>query len=170
MFELRKLSPQAVPAALEKAQRYRLLNKPWEAESICRDVLAVDSENQEARITLVLALTDQFDRRESATVSVAREALAGLKGGYEGAYYSGVICERWARAQLRQKTAGYMALDWLREAMEWYEKAQALQPAGIEDAVLRWNACVRLIERYGLKPRAGEGHLPADSDPDVPLR
>ena len=37
-----------MPAALEKALRYRLLNEPVEAESICRDVLEVDPDNQAA--------------------------------------------------------------------------------------------------------------------------
>ena len=60
-FELKTLSPEAVPAALEKAERYRLLNEPGEAESICRDALEVDPDNQEALVTLLLALTDQFD-------------------------------------------------------------------------------------------------------------
>ena len=39
MFELERISIDAVPAALEKAERYRLLNEPLMAESICLDVL-----------------------------------------------------------------------------------------------------------------------------------
>ena len=61
MFELKRLSDEAIPAALEKALRYRLLNKPAEAESICRDVLQIDPENQEALVVLLLALTDRLD-------------------------------------------------------------------------------------------------------------
>ena len=60
-FELKTLSPEAVPRALEKAERYRLLNEPGEAESICLDALDVEPDNQEALVTLLLALTDQFD-------------------------------------------------------------------------------------------------------------
>ena len=41
MFELKRLSADAIPAALEKALRYRLLNDPAEAESICHDVLRI---------------------------------------------------------------------------------------------------------------------------------
>jgi hypothetical protein len=170
MFQLKKLSREAVPAALEKAERYRLLNEPWQAESICRDVLTAEPENQRARIILLLALTDQFGRRRSANVKMAREALDGLAGEYERAYYAGVISERWAKAQLKEHTMAHVAYDWLVEAMEWYEKARAIHPPGAEDAVLRWNACVRLIERHGLRPRDGEGGLPTDSDHDVPLR
>ena len=48
---------------LEKALRYRLLNEPLEAESICLDVLQAEPANQEALVTLVLARTDLFDER-----------------------------------------------------------------------------------------------------------
>jgi len=62
MFELKHLSPEAIPAALEKALRYRLLNEPAEAESICHDVLTIDPENQEALVMLLLAITDRFGK------------------------------------------------------------------------------------------------------------
>ena len=55
MFELKRLSEEAIPAALEKATRYRLLNEPAEAESICHDVLQIDPENQQALVVLLLA-------------------------------------------------------------------------------------------------------------------
>jgi len=50
MAELKRLHKDAIPAALEKAERYRLLNEPGEAESICLDILAVDPDNQRALI------------------------------------------------------------------------------------------------------------------------
>ena len=55
MSELKSLHKDAIPAALEKAERYRLLNEPGEAESICLDILHVDPENQQAIVTLLLA-------------------------------------------------------------------------------------------------------------------
>ena len=61
MFELKPLSEKAVPRALERAERYRLLNEPAEAESICQDVLRIEPENQQALISLLPALTDQFE-------------------------------------------------------------------------------------------------------------
>jgi len=67
-MELKPLSREGVPHALEKAVRYRLLNEPADAESICHDVLAVDPENQEALTTLLLALTDQIEQRSDAEV------------------------------------------------------------------------------------------------------
>ena len=47
MFELKPLNKDAIPAALDKAMRYRLLNEPGAAESICLDVLRIDPENQQ---------------------------------------------------------------------------------------------------------------------------
>ena len=66
MFELKPLHPDAVQAALARAERYRLLNEPSEAESICLDILAVEPDNQPARIMLLLSLTDQFDTAPGA--------------------------------------------------------------------------------------------------------
>jgi hypothetical protein len=31
--------------------------------------------------------------------------------------------------------------------MTWYERAEAMRPPGNDDAILRWNACARLIMR-----------------------
>ena len=41
-----------------------------------------------------------------------------------------------------------MAHDWFRDAMRWYEKAEALRPAGNDEAILRWNTCARLLNRH----------------------
>jgi hypothetical protein len=149
MFDLKPLHPDAVAAALARAERYRLLNEPSEAESICLDVLAVDPDNQAARIMLLLALTDQFDDAAGAHRS-AREVLAGLTSEYDRAYYAGIIAERRAKAQFARTGAAASAgvYDWLREAMEHFERAEALRQPGNDDARLRWNACVRFIQRH----------------------
>ena len=149
-FELKTLSPEAVPAALEKARFYRLLNEPGEAESICRDVLEVDPDNQEALTTLLLALTDQFDTKAaSAAVADTRALIERLTEAYARAYYAGIVYERRAKAQLHHNLPGYgpRAYEWLREAMTSYEQAEAVRPAGNDDALLRWNACARLLMR-----------------------
>lgn len=145
MFELKLLTKEAVPKALERAERYRLLNEPGEAESICLDVLRVDPENQKALVMLLLALTDQFEDR--LDVHEPREVLSRLRGEYEQAYYAGIICERRAKAHMRQggPGSGYVAYEGLREAMGWYEKAEALRPPGNDDATLRWNTCARIL-------------------------
>ncbi|MFQ5530142.1 MAG: hypothetical protein ACE5FP_07295 [Gemmatimonadota bacterium] len=148
MFELKPLSKESVTSALAKAERYRLLNEPWGAASICRDILDVDPDNQDARIMLLLSLTDQFRTgRDANTLRTAREVADGLSGEYERAYYSGIICERKAKA-IRARGgpgSGSVAYDWLRQAMEWFEKAEPLRPAGHDEAVLRWNTCARMI-------------------------
>jgi len=150
MFELKRLSEKALPRALEKAERYRLLNEPGEAESICLDILAVDSDNQQALIMLLLALTDQFEEGLADAFTRARELLPQLHGEYERLYYMGIICERRAKAQLRLRGpgSGHSAYESFREAMAWYEKAEAACPPGNDDAVLRWNTCVRILSRH----------------------
>lgn len=153
MFTLKKISPAAISAALAKADKYRLLNEPSQAESICRDVLAVDPHNQSALVTLVLALTDQFSAQSQAGVGYAEAALADVKSEYQHTYYDGIIRERWAMALLREGDPGHQAWDWLREAMHCYEKAEPLAPSGNSDAILRWNSCVRVIARQGLEER-----------------
>src|SRR2546430_12644177 len=99
MFELKWLSQDGVAAALQKAERYRLLNEPWEAESICRDVLEVEPEQQQALVVLLLALTDQFVEGGADRLGAARALLPRLAGAYAQAYYAGIICERWARSE-----------------------------------------------------------------------
>ena len=148
MRELKQLHKDAIPAALEKAERYRLLNEPGEAESICLDVLEVDPGNQKARISMLLALTDQFPH-DGRAYHRACEALAGVTGEYERAYYGGVIAERRAKAQVHRVTGVTQGVyEWLRDAMDNYERAESLRPPGNADARLRWNACVRFLERH----------------------
>ena len=86
MFELKPLHKEAIPQALEKAHHYRLLNEPSEAESICLDVLEVDKDNQDALVTLLLALTDRFTRGYAIGATKAKEALGRLKDDYQREY------------------------------------------------------------------------------------
>ena len=148
MFELKPLSREAVGRALEKAERYRLLNEPGEAESICLDVLRVEPENQQALVTLLLARTDEFEEM-AGEVARAQEVVPRLNGDYERAYYAGIIHERQAKAQLKHAGPGMAAVarGGFRQAMSFYEKAEAVRPAGNDDALLRWNACARLLDR-----------------------
>lgn len=148
-FELKPLSQGGVEAALRKAVRYRLLNEPFLAESICLDVLAAEPENQQALATLILALTDQFHSEGGARVPDARALLPQLKNEYDREYYAGIICERRGEAYLRQHRAGSgpITYDWLRKAMSHYERAEPLSPENNDDAILRWNTCARMIDR-----------------------
>jgi hypothetical protein len=152
MFQPKPISKAAIPAALIKAERYRLLNEPGEAESICLDVLQIDPSNQDALVMLVLALTDQFrDEMASTRNAPARagELLPRLSDEYDRAYYAGIISERRAKAVLQRErfAATATAAEWLREAMQYFERAEAIRPAHNDDAVLRWNACARLLQQ-----------------------
>ena len=161
-LELKKLPRDGIPAALAKAERYRLLNEPGQAESICLDILDVDPAHHEALILLLLARTDQYTRDPGARVADTRDVLDRLTGDYDRAYYAGLICERWAKAQLGRNQPGsaHNVVSYLNEAMGYYERAQGFDPAA-SDPVLRWNACVRLIERHAhLEPTPDKGFSP----------
>jgi hypothetical protein len=163
MFELKRLSPDAIPAALEKANRYRLLNEPSDAESICRDVLTVDPANQEALVMLTLALSDQLEERMGAAYEQARAALTEIRDDYKRHYYAGILCERRAKAQRRRGglRAGHSVYDWFRQAMDHYERAAAVRPAANDDSLLRWNACARVLNAHpDLAPEAEEAFRP----------
>jgi hypothetical protein len=163
MFDLKTLSPEAVPRALAKAERYRLLNEPGEAESICLDALTANPDNQEAIATLLLALTDQFVENPRR-ISDAWHTVERLRDDYDRAYYTGIIYERRAKALLAHETprGGSRAYEWIREAMAHFERAEAIRPPNNDDALLRWNACARLIMQ--------DRHLePAKEEPNEPL-
>ena len=147
-FDLKSLSPEGIPEALEKADRYRLLNEPSQAESICLDILHIQPANQAALTTLLLAITDQFDA--DGTPKRARGVLEKLTGEYDRAYYAGIIFERSARARLSLALPGAAskAYDEFVNAMECYEKAEALRTPGNEDSLLRWNTCARTLMRH----------------------
>jgi hypothetical protein len=145
---LMPVSPEGIPRALSKAETYRFLNEPWQAESICRDVLAIDPGNQSALILLVLSLTDQFEH--GVTAKEVLQIAASLVNEYHRAYYSGIIHERQAITEFRRHP------DWrsrrqahilFQNAMESYQQARAIRPPDNDDASLRWNACVRFLER-----------------------
>ena len=91
MNKLRALSAQAIPAAIERAKHYRLLNEPDQAESICHDILAVDNDHQEALVVLLLSLTDQFATGGATAVSQAKNIVASFTDEYQKAYYTGLI-------------------------------------------------------------------------------
>ncbi len=156
MIELKPITKEGIPRALEKIERYRLLNEPSEAESICRDILAIDTDHQKALVMLILTLSDQFNK--GVTDREALNLLPRLKDDYQRAYYKGVILERLAKSALNRATHGshFDAYEWLEEAMESFEKAATVRPSGNDDAILRWNTCVRTIERYKLSAREKE--------------
>lgn len=164
MFELKPISRESIPRAIQKAERYRLLNQSWAAESICLDILEVDPGNQQVLVMLVLALTDIQSGVAASGVKRAKEYLAQITDDYQRAYYSGMIAERRGQTLIARAGmgSGAMAYDSLREAMEWYEKAEAIRPAGNDDAILRWNTCARVLSGNShLAPVTDSGYEPA---------
>lgn len=157
MFEFKPLSPEGVDAALERAERYRWLNEPAEAESICRDIVAIEPSNQRALVLLVLSLSEQFGEGGGAYEREAKEILQRLESEYERTYYAGIICERRAKELLAHGTlgSGPMVYHLLRDAMAWFEKAEEIRPPGNDDALLRWNTCARIILKNRLRPPPG---------------
>ena len=170
MFELRPLQPDSVPRALEKAERYRLLNEPREAESICRDILRADASNEAAIVIMLLALTDQFGMGVRVSVNHARELIDRMSDPYHQAYYEGILSERWGKHLMEEGAPGYTVFDWFTAAMKCFARAIELAPDGNEDAVLRWNTCARMIKRHDLRPRPEEGVEEAEYFDEVPRR
>jgi len=154
MADLKPISKKAVPAAIEKANHYRLLNQPWQAESICRDILRTDPDNQSVTYTLVLAITDQFEHGKFKTsLAKALETVSKLNDKYQAEYCTGLIYERQGLAAYKRRTprAGYIAYEYFQRAMNHYEAAEKIRPESNDESVLRWNACARLIQKHNLK-------------------
>lgn len=161
------ISPSGIPEALNKVLHYRYLNQAEEAESICRDILAVDPENQKGLRQLGLAITDQFTGAMSDRHHEAEECFEKLTSPYERAYYSGILHERRAKAQMR---AGHMAHSLLvsfEHAMHCYEEAEKIRPKGNDDALLRWNRCLRLVQSIPALSREFEEAFEAGDSPPV---
>ncbi|PRP91454.1 hypothetical protein ENSA5_55710 [Enhygromyxa salina] len=152
-FELKKIHHGSIAHALGKARKYRDLNDPRQAESICLDILAVEPDNEDARLELILAMSDQYAGiRKSPRTAAIMKHVDKLGDEYSRLYYRGLVTEREALGFLDRGHAAAFAYDGLRDAMDLYEAAEKLRPEGNEDAVLRWNACVRVIRREKLKP------------------
>ena len=162
-LRLKPITAEGIPHALEKAERYRLLNDPAQADSIYRDILAVDADNQNALHGLVLSLTDQLGGEGAAQVArEARDLIGQLESDYDRAYYTGIVYERETRAYLeRRGVVRSAAYHGFRQAMEWYERAEAARRGDV-DAVLRWNSCVRAIQRERLEPEPDHPELPLE--------
>jgi len=150
MFELKPLHHDAIPRALEKANKYRLLNEPGAAESIYLDILAVEPDNQEALKNIVLAMSDRFGKDYAVGDTHINDFVAQLSDPYEKAYCTGIVYERRAKATLAK--GGLQAYELFVTAMDWFEQAEALRPAGNDDPILRWNGCARIINRNKLEP------------------
>jgi tetratricopeptide (TPR) repeat protein len=142
----KSISPAGISAAIAKAERYRYLNEPEEAESICRDILEIESTHQLAQRILGLAITDQFTGGVKDRFAEASAVFSGLEDQYSRSYYSGILHERHAKAQLRVGRPAPAVAAELEEAMRYFERAEQIRPAGNDETILRWNRCLRLLQ------------------------
>jgi|SRR5882672_3154131 len=147
-FKLKTISKVGIPEAISKAELYRSLNEPEEAESICRDILAVEPEHQLALRLLGLAITDQFCGDVSDRHEEAEELFRRLAEGYERLYYTGLLYERRAKAQMHAGRTPHTLAPLFAEAMRCFAEAETIRPAGNDDAILRWNRCARLLQSH----------------------
>lgn len=148
------INKDSIPTVLEKARQYRSLLEPDLAISICIDVFAVDPENQEAIVIYILALTDQYSHQHSKVQpKKIIEVINRLTSEFHRIYYTGIFLERKARALLKNPMSHSFAYEGLMEAIEKYEMAEKMAPAHCSDPVLRYNSCLRTIEKGRLQPR-----------------
>jgi tetratricopeptide (TPR) repeat protein len=151
---LHRISTDTIPAALEKANQYRSLLEPEQAESICLDILEVQPDHHDAQIILILALTDQFTHSGKALdINRVLNLIDGLPDEYERLYFKGLVSERTARAMMLESMSRSFAYDYFRKAMQLYEQAEKIHPKHNPDALLRWNSCLRTLRRERLQPR-----------------
>lgn len=166
-LKLKTISKAGIPEAISKAEIYRSLNEPEEAESICRDVLAVDPRHQLAVRLLGLAITDEFCGDAHDRHREAEALFQGLVEPYERLYYTGLLHERRAKAQLRAGRSPHTLAPLFEEAMRCFSEAERIRPAGNDDAILRWNRCARLLQDHpGFREeREAEAFDAIDSSP-----
>jgi tetratricopeptide (TPR) repeat protein len=164
--QLKTISKSGIAEALTKVQHYRYLNQAEEAESICLDILAADAGNQPALRLLGLAITDQFTGAVTDRYNEAERSFAQLASPYEKSYYLGILYERRAKAQLRAGHMTHSLESSFENALRCFEEAEKLRPQGNEDAILRWNRCLRLMQSIpGLSQERDEQFEVSDSPP-----
>jgi len=145
-YKLKSISHAGIAEALAKVELYRYLNEPEESESICRDILAIEPKQQLALRLLGLSITDQFTGGGADRYRDAEEVFLRLTDTYERFYYSGILYERRAKAQLCAGQSPHTLLPLFERALQCFGEAEKIRPAGNDDSILRWNRCVRLLQ------------------------
>src|ERR1700682_5837779 len=147
-LKLKTISKSGIAEALSKVELYRSLNEPEEAESICRDILAVEPDHQLALRLLGLAITDQFYGDASERYREVEGLFLKLAERYERLYYTGLLHERRAKAQMHVGRSLHSLSPLFEEAMRCFAEAETIRPPGNDDAILRWNRCARLLQSH----------------------
>ena len=167
-LKLKPLSKAGIVEAIAKADVYRYLNEPGEAESICRDILAAEPGNQRATRLLGLAITDQFDGGMTDRYAEGEKVFNSLTNDYERIYHLGIVHERKAKALLRAGRLPHIVLPIFEEAMKCFEEAEKVKPPNNDDAILRWNRCVRILQsRIGSEWKKEMQEFDASEGPPV---
>jgi len=166
-LKLKTISKAGIPEAISKAEVYRSLNEPEEAESICRDILAVESEHQLAIRLLGLAITDEFSGDAHDRHREAETLFQTLSDPYERLYYTGLLHERRGKAQMRVGRPPHTLAPLFEEAMRCFAEAETIRPPGNDDAILRWNRCARLLNSHPgfLQEKEAQSFEAFDSSP-----
>jgi tetratricopeptide (TPR) repeat protein len=169
-FELKRISQAGIQEAIEKAELYRALSEPEEAESICRDILVIEPQHQRALRLLGLALTDQFTGGASDRYRETEETFQRLSDPYERLYYTAILHERRGKAQLKARQLPVSLLPLFEHALHLYAEAEKIRPAGNDDAILRWNRCVRLLQHPYDWEGLGQEGIPFEAYDAAPPR
>ncbi len=167
-YDLKYISPAGIAEAINKVELYRSLNEPEEAESICRDILNVEPGHQLALRLLGLTLTDQFAGGASDRYRETEQIFQRLNDPYERLYYAGILYERRAKAQLKAGLPAYALLPLFEQALRAFAEAEKVRPLGNDDAILRWNRCVRLLQTDAYVRDVREQERPSFDDQDTP--
>ena len=169
-YTIKHISIAGIAEAVSKAELYRSLNEPEEAESICRDILDIEPQHQLALRLLGLALTDQFTGHGSDRYRETEEIFLQLKDPYERLYYTGILHERRAKAQLKAGQSPRSLFALFDHALHSFAEAEKIRPAGNDDAILRWNRCVRLLQNPAYEWDGLEQELVSFHAQDTPPR
>ena len=169
-YDVKRISTAGIAEAIKKAELYRSLNEPEEAESICRDILAIEPQHQLALRLLGLALTDQFTGQASDRYHEIEDIFLHLNDPYERLYYTGLLYERHAKAMLKAGQPPRSLLARFDQALRSFAEAEKVRPAGNDDAILRWNRCVRLLQNADYEWQGLEEELVPFDAQDVPPR
>ncbi len=164
-LKLHDIRLTAIDQAIEKAKQYRSLLEPEIAESICLDVLNIDPDNQSVLIIYILALLDQISRAETQSqIKTIERTIEKLSSQYQRYYYTGLLNERRARHLITQAMSHSFAYEYFAEALNYYQQAIDRCPEKNDEAILRWNSCIRTIEKEKLKPRLDSEDLMVDME------
>jgi len=166
-YKLKPISSAGINEAISKVELYRYLNEPGEAESICRDILAQDPQHQTALRLLGLSITDQFSGGMSDRYAEADRIFHSLTNDYERSYYTGILHERKAKAQLRAGRPPHTVRPSFESALKCFEEAEQISPPNNDDAILRWNRCVRLLQSRGAEWSKDMDEFDASEGPPV---